>query len=60
MKNAWSGQLDLFAQAVRPLELSQDERLKVVALLQSLLVEAAAADPGIRNPKEAADDEDHA
>ena len=55
MKIPLRTQLDLFTPAAPLAEISDDDRLKAVALLQSLLIEAASA-PGaglsIRNLKE--------
>ncbi len=53
------GQLELFARGERPPELTPGDRLKAVALLQSLLVEAISGAPGDSNPEEAGDDQDH-
>jgi hypothetical protein len=62
MKIPLRTQLDLFTTAAPPAEISDDDRLKAVALLQSLLIEAASV-PGtglsIRNLKEAGDEQDH-
>lgn len=56
-------QLDLFTPAAPPAEMSGEERLKAVVLLQSLLVEAVSAPSAellsIRNQKEADDEQDH-
>jgi len=60
MKIPLRTQLDLFAPAAPLAEMSEDDRLKAVALLQSLLIEAASvAGPAVRNLKEAGDEQDH-
>jgi hypothetical protein len=54
--------LDLFAPAAPPTVRSDDDRLKAVALLQSLLIEAASVPANgrlIRNLKEAGNEQDH-
>ncbi|MER9883984.1 MULTISPECIES: hypothetical protein [unclassified Mesorhizobium] len=62
MKNPPRTQLDLFTPAAPPAEMSSEERLKAVVLLQSLLVEAASV-PGAglwsRKRKEAGDEQDY-
>ncbi|TIO26763.1 hypothetical protein [Mesorhizobium sp.] len=46
--------------AAPPAEMSEDDRLKAVALLQSLLIEAASVTaPAVRNLKEAGDEQDY-
>ncbi|MFU0507987.1 hypothetical protein [Pseudaminobacter sp. NGMCC 1.201702] len=62
MKNPLRTQLDLFAPAVPPAEMSSEEQVKAVVLLQSLLVEAVSV-PGAglssRDRKEAGDEQDY-
>lgn len=62
MKVPLRTQLDLFAPAALPAEMPDEERLKAVVLLQSLLIEAASV-PGagrsIRNLKETGDEQDY-
>lgn len=62
MKIPLCTQLDFFAPAPPPAEMSDEERLKAVVLLQSLLIEAASV-PGvglsIQNLKEMGDEQDY-
>lgn len=61
MKSSLGTQLNLFAGAVLAPALSADNRMKAVALLQSLLVEAVsvkAAEPMTPSAKEAGNDQD--
>jgi hypothetical protein len=56
MKIPLRTQLNFFAPTALPTEMSDDDRLKAIALLQSILIEAAsmpADGRSIRNLKEA-------
>jgi hypothetical protein len=56
-------QLDLFAVANQPTQLSADDRLKALALLQSLLIEAISGQAialSTHDGKEAGNDQDYA
>lgn len=56
-------QPDMFAMLSRPMELSGNERQKALALLQTLLTEAAAKPTrrqSTESKKEAGDEQDHA
>jgi hypothetical protein len=62
MKIPLCTQLDIFAPAPPPAEMSDEERLKAVMLLQSLLIEAASvqgARLSVQTLKEVRDEQDH-
>ena len=63
MRRQYRAQLDLFVRPSHPAELCANERQKAVALLQTLLREAARKiAPGLSaaSGKEASDEQDHA